>query len=159
MKFWSKFWKSSKQPRKQRKYVYHAPLHIKHKLVSSTLSKELRKKYNKRSISVRKGDEVEIITGQFKKKTGKIRKVDLKKIKVYIDGITIKKADGTDIQVPIDPSNLKIINLNLEDEKRLKSLRKKEKEYGTSKKTKSTEVLESKKKGKKVDDKSKTRSS
>ena len=61
MKFWSKHWKSSKQPRKQRKYVYHAPLHIRHKLLSAHLPKELREKYNRRSFPVRKGDEIEIM--------------------------------------------------------------------------------------------------
>jgi len=159
MKFWSRHWKASKKPKKQRKYVYHAPSHVKHKLVSATLSKELRKKYNKRSISLRKGDEVEVITGEFKKKTGKIRKVDLKKLKIYIDGITRKKVDGTDIQVPFHPSNLKIINLNIEDEKRLKSLKRKEKENVTSEKTKGTKVLENKEKRNKMGSKPKTRSS
>ncbi|MCD6226421.1 MAG: 50S ribosomal protein L24 [Candidatus Aenigmarchaeota archaeon] len=159
MKFWSRFWKASKKPKKQRKYIYHAPLHIRHKLVSVTLSKELRKKYNKRAIPLRKGDEVEILTGDFKKKKGKVRKVDLKKLKVYIDGIVRKKVDGTEVQVPFHPSNLKIINLNLEDEKRLKSLKKKEKENVASKETKNTKILESKKERKKMGSKSKTRSS
>ena len=159
MKFWSRFWKASKKPKKQRKYIYHAPLHIRHKLVSATLSKELRKKYNKRSLPIRKGDEIEIITGEFKKKRGKVRKVDLKKLKVYIDGIVRKKVDGTEVQVPFHPSNLKIINLNLEDEKRLKSLKKKEKENVASKETKNTKILESKKERKKMGSKSKTRSS
>ena len=50
-KDFSKSWKSSRQPRKQRKYVFNAPLHIRHKLVSANLSKELRKKYGKRITS------------------------------------------------------------------------------------------------------------
>ena len=54
----SKKWKSSKQPRKQRKYRAEAPLHVKHKLVSANLSKELRKKYGRRSFPLRKGDTV-----------------------------------------------------------------------------------------------------
>lgn len=124
MKLWSKHWKSSKKPRKQRKYVYNAPKHIRHKFLSANLSKELRKKHGIRSFPVRTGDEVEVMRGSFKKKTGKISKVDLKKIKVYIDGITRKRVDGSDVQVPIHPSNLRIINLNLEDKKRLKALRR-----------------------------------
>ena len=50
----SKSWKSSKQPRKQRKYIAKAPLHIKRKLMGVNLSKELRKKHGKRNIVVRK---------------------------------------------------------------------------------------------------------
>ena len=40
-KIFSKHWKSSKQPRKQRKYRAKAPLHIKRKLLNVNLSKEL----------------------------------------------------------------------------------------------------------------------
>jgi len=164
MKFWSKKWKSSKQPRKQRKYVYHAPLHVRHKFLSAHLSKELREKYKRRSFPARKGDEVEIMKGKFKKKTGKISRVDLNKIKVYIDGITRKKVDGSEVQVPIHPNNLKIINLNLEDAKRLKalnrSIKKKEKSHEkTPKKTHGTKVLESAKKRKNLGSQTKTGSS
>lgn len=138
MKFWSSKWKSSKQPRKQRKYRYNAPLHIKRKFLSAHLSKELREKYNKRSFPVRKGDEVEVMRGKFNKKKGKISRINLKKSKVYIDGITVKKVDGTDVQTPIDPSNLRIMSLNLEDEKRLKALRRKEEKNVTSEKAEGT---------------------
>ena len=121
----SKMWKRSKQPRKQKKYRYLAPLHIKSKFMASHLSKELRQKYNRRSISVRKGDKVQVMRGQFKKKIGKIAKADIKKSKVYIDGIEIIKKDGTKTLYPVDPSNLMILELNLEDKKRLKkSVRK-----------------------------------
>ena len=128
-KEWSRYWKSSKQPRKQRKYVYNAPLHVRRKFVSAHLSEELRKKYGRRSFPVRKGDEVEVMRGEFKGKRGKVSKVDLKKLKVYIEGITRKKVDGTEVQVPFNASNLKIIDLNLEDKERVKALTKgKEKE-------------------------------
>jgi len=146
MKFWSKHWKSSKKPRKQRKYVYHAPLHVRHKFFSAHLSKELREKYKKRAFPVRKGDEVQVMKGKFNKKTGKISRVDTNKIKVYIDGIKRKKVDGSEVQVPIHPSNLKIINLNLEDKKRIKALtrsvKKEEKHEKTSEKATSSKVLE-----------------
>lgn len=163
MKFWSKHWKSSKKPRKQRKYVYHAPLHIRHKFLSSHISKDLRDKYKKRSFPVRKGDEVQVMRGKFKKKTGKISRVDMNKTKVYIDGITRKKVDGTEVQVPIHPSNLKIINLSLEDKKRIKALtrnvKKEEKNVKTSEKVVSSKVLEDANKSKKMDSVTKTRSS
>lgn len=151
MKFWSKHWKSSKKPRKQRKYVYHAPLHVRHKFLSAHLSKELREKYKKRSFPARKGDEVQIMKGKYKKKTGKITRVNTSKIKVYIDGITRKKVDGSEVQVPIHPSNLKIVNLNLEDKKRIKALTrtvKKEEKHVAHEKAVSSKVLESAKKTK-----------
>ncbi len=115
----------SKKPRKQRKFLYEAPLHMRRKMMAAHLSKELREKYKTRSLPVRKGDEVEIMRGEFKKKRGKVTKVDLKKYKVYVEGITRKRTDGTERLVPIHPSNLKIINLNLEDKRRVKILERK----------------------------------
>ena len=113
-------WKSSTQPRKQRKYSANAPLHIKRKFLSMNLSKELRKKYKKRNIPARKGDTVKIMVGKFKKKTGKIVSIDVKTSKVKIDGIVIKKQDGSKVNVRIHPSNLQIVELNVEDKKRMK---------------------------------------
>jgi len=124
-KKFSKKWISSKQPRKQRKYRYNAPLHIRQKLVSDHLSKELRKELGIRSLPVRKGDKVKIMRGQFKGKEGKVTKVDLKKLKIYIDVAKRKKVSGQEVQVPVDPSNVMIIELNKEDKKRLKKIERK----------------------------------
>jgi large subunit ribosomal protein L24 len=118
-------WKSSKQPRKQRKYVFNAPHHIKKKLVSTNLSKELREKHNKRNVPIRKGDKVKILRGQFKGKTGEITKVDLKNLKVNIEKIELLKKDGNRVAYPIRPSNLMIIELKLDDKKRKKLLERK----------------------------------
>ncbi len=121
----SKLWKSSKQPRKQRKYRYNAPLHLKRKFISVNLSKELREKYGKRNVKVRVEDTVKIMTGQFKKKTGKVSKVDMKKLKIYVEGAENIKRDGSKVLYPIDPSNLMITNLILTDVKRKESLERK----------------------------------
>ncbi len=112
----------SKKPRKQRKFLYNAPLHLRRKMISAHLSKELREKYKTRSMPLRKGDEVEVMRGEFKKRKGKVLRIDTKKYKVYVEGITRKKTDGTERLVPFHPSNLKIINLNLEDKRRVKIL-------------------------------------
>ena len=118
-------WKKSRKPKKQRKYLFNAPLHIKQKITKAHLSKELRKKYGKRSLGVRKGDNVKIVVGQFKGKSGKIDRVNLKKNKVYITGIEIAKKDGTKTNYPLDPSNLIITELNLDDKMRQKILGRK----------------------------------
>ncbi len=89
-------------------------------MLNANLSKELRKKHSMRSVVVRKGDEVLITRGGFTKKKGKILDVDLKKLKVTIDGINRKKADGTKVNVYIDPSNIQIQTLNMDDSKRFK---------------------------------------
>ena len=68
----------STQPRKQRKFIYKAPLHIRHKLMSVTLSEELREQYGRRSLPVKSGDTVKVMRGDFKDHEGKVEKVDLK---------------------------------------------------------------------------------
>ena len=124
-KQWSRKWKSSRQPRKQRKYRYNAPNHVRHKLLSAHLSKDLRKQFQRRSLPIRKGDEVEITTGSLKKTRGLVDRVDMKKLKVYIEGVKVKKVDGSQVSKPVDPSNVKIIRLNLTDKMRVKVLERK----------------------------------
>ena len=138
-KKFSTAWKSSKQPRKQRKYVAKAPLHIKKKFISVNLSKELRKKHKKRNLPVKKEDVVKVMRGKFKKKQGKVLSVKLKIQKITIEGIQVKKLDGSKVNVNLRPSNLQIIELNLEDKKRLrnKEIKMGEKE-NAPKKTKSS---------------------
>lgn len=116
---WSKTWKESKKPRKQRLYVYKAPAHVRGSFLSSHLSPELRKKHNMRSLRIRKGDKVKVMTGQFKGKTGKVELVDSKKLKVFVTGIELVKKDGAKIQFGIHPSNLMITELEIADKKRL----------------------------------------
>ena len=120
----SKHWKASKQPRKQRKYNANLSLHLKKKLMSVNLSKELRKKHGKRNIPLRKGDTVRVMRGKFEKKQGKVTEVKLKTSKVIIEGIQVKKQDGSKVNVRLRPSNLQIIELNMEDKKRLNTPQK-----------------------------------
>ena len=120
----SKHWKSSKQPRKQRKYNANLHLHLKKKLMSVNLSKELRKKYGKRNVPLRKGDTVKIMRGKFESKSGKVTEVKLKTSKVIVEGIQVKKQEGSKVNIKLRPSNLQIIELNLEDKKRLKTEKK-----------------------------------
>jgi len=121
-------WKASKQPRKQRKYRANAPLHIRKKFVSAHLSLDLRKKHGRRSFALKKGDNVKIMIGEFKRKTGNIGIVDLTKSRVSIEGLQRLKKDGTKVNVWFNPSNLLIQELNLEDKKRLISLERNRKE-------------------------------
>jgi len=124
-KKFSKEWKGSKQVRKQRKYRYNAPLHIKQKFVHVHLSKELKKKYGKRNLGLKKGDKVKVMRGQFKKHTGNVERIDLKKTKAYLSGIEITKKDGSKTTYPINPSNLIITELNLDDKMRQKIIDRK----------------------------------
>ena len=107
----STHWKGSKQPRKQRKYLANAPLHLRKKFVSINLSKELRKKIEKRNIPAKKGDKVKVFSGKFKGKTGKILIVNLKTSKIIVEDIQVKKQDGSKANFKLQPSNLQIVEL------------------------------------------------
>jgi large subunit ribosomal protein L24 len=110
----------SKQPRKQRKFRYKAPLHRRQKFMHSPLSKELRAELKRRSAQVRKGDTVKVMRGDHAGTEGLVEEVDLKKCIIKVAGISNIRADGTEVPRPVHPSNVKIIKLNLEDAKREK---------------------------------------
>jgi large subunit ribosomal protein L24 len=112
----------SKKPRKQRKFLYNAPLHLRRKMISSHLSKELRQQYKRRSLPLKKGDEVKVMRGEFKNTLGKVVRIDTKKYKVYVDTVKRKRSVGTEYLVPLSPSNLMIVKLNPEDKYRIKIL-------------------------------------
>lgn len=121
----SSAWKGSRKPRKQRKYRAEAPLHIKQKFVHAHLSKDLRKKYGKRSIGLRKGDKVKVMVGKFRRHEGKIESVNYGKTRIFVSGIEVAKRDGTKKPVALHPSNLMITELSLDDKLRQKILERK----------------------------------
>ena len=117
-------WKASRQTRKQRKYLANAPQHIKQKIFSSHLSKELRQRHGRRSFQLKKGDTVKVMRGKLSGRTGKVSVVDITRMKVAIEGIQVTKKEGTKVNTWFNPSKLQIIELNLEDKRRLDSIKK-----------------------------------
>ena len=115
-------WNSSSQVRKQRKYRFNAPLHLRHKFLSAHLSKELRKKYGKRSLPLRTGDEVLVMRGSFKKKKAKVVSVDVSNSRVTLEGLQRSKRDGSKISVYFDPRSLKIETIGSEDKERMAAI-------------------------------------
>jgi large subunit ribosomal protein L24 len=112
-------WKTtSKHPRKQRKILYQAPLHRRQKLMTAPLSEDLRDQYGIRRMPVRTKDKVLILRGDFAWSEGEVTEVDLKRSRLYVDGVTIEKTDGTERFYPIHPSNVVITSLNLKDDRR-----------------------------------------
>jgi large subunit ribosomal protein L24 len=112
----------SMMPRKQRKEMYNAPLHKRRKWIASHLEEKLLLKYDKRSISVIKGDTVKVMRGSFRGHENKVARVDVRKRYLEIEGITMSKADGNKIARPIHASNVMITKLNLTDKWRRKKL-------------------------------------
>ncbi len=108
----------TKQARKQRKRLFTAALHKKHKSLSAALSKELRAKFKRRSMPVRKGDKVKVTCGDFRGTEGEVMKVNIAEKKVYVDKVTSKKRDGTEVLAPVRPSNLMITDIDIRDKGR-----------------------------------------
>ena len=120
---------SSKQPRKQRLARYTAPYHRRHREMAAPIDRGLRERQMARgfmyprSMSVRKGDRVMIVRGEGKSKSAtRIAKVDRKGRKIYVENFTYFKSDGTELQRPIDASNVVIINPDWSDMRRRKLL-------------------------------------
>ena len=129
-------WKASSQRRKQRKYRYNAPLHIKGKFLACHLVKNLRDKYGVRNLRVRTGDKVRVLRGQYAGKEGKIERVDLKNTKVFVAKVDFLKKDGaTRVQYPLDPSNLTIVEFDSSDKRRNEQLKELEAAKKTAKGT------------------------
>lgn len=105
----------SAKPGKQRKARMQAPLHRRQKLMSAHLSRQLIKQFGKRSLPVRKGDEVKVMRGKYRGVNGNVSEVDLKNLAVYVEGIKRKKVSGQEVPVPLRSSKLMIINPVLDD--------------------------------------------
>jgi len=109
---------SSKSPRKQRKRIYKSPLDTHKRLLRCRLDEVLQEDYGFRSMVVKKGDLVRIMRGQFRDTEGKVVKVDYRNVRVYVESGTTTKADGKEVQIPLHPSNLRITQLELDDERK-----------------------------------------
>ncbi len=111
---------SSSQPRKQRLFRYNAPNHMRQKFVHAHVSKELAAKLGtkKRSIGIKRGDTVKIMSGQNRGKSGKILSVDLNMAVVFVEGISRKTAKGKEKPMPISASNVYLTDIDLGDKLR-----------------------------------------
>eukprot|EP01059_Diplonema_ambulator_P033094 TRINITY_DN6777_c1_g1_i1.p2 TRINITY_DN6777_c1_g1~~TRINITY_DN6777_c1_g1_i1.p2 ORF type:complete len:136 (+),score=59.87 TRINITY_DN6777_c1_g1_i1:58-465(+) len=104
--------------RKQRKAHFTAPSHVRRVIMSATLSKDLRAKYNVRSVPIRKDDEVKIVRGSQKGRDGKVVACYRKKWAIHVDKVTREKVNGATVQVPIHPSNVQITKLKVDNDRK-----------------------------------------
>ncbi|OQS54202.1 rpl24p [Ecytonucleospora hepatopenaei] len=110
--------KVSQLRRKQRKRLFTCTGEERKKKVSSQLSQELRKVYGLRRTKLAENDIVEICVGKFKGKSGKVIEINYEKLKVCVEDCTVNRSTGGTANVPIDPSNLKITELSMNDERK-----------------------------------------
>ena len=117
--------RSPRQPRKQRYLYFNAPLHKRQKDMTAKLAEPLRKELGIKRLPVRKGDTVLILRGDYAGHEGKVIRVSLKKRRIYVEGATRQKADGTAVHVPIHPSKVIITKLDLSDPYRKEMIERK----------------------------------
>jgi len=123
------------KPTKMRnKMIYQASSQTKSKQLGSALSKDLHKKYGKRSVRVIKGDSVTIVRGEFKGVDGKVAKISKPKSSVAIEGVKKEKTKGDKFDVYIHTSNLVVTSLSTDDKWRITKLESKD----SSKQSKTT---------------------
>ena len=115
------------KPAKQRKALFQAPDHQRHRLFAAPLSSNMRSTHNIKTLPVRSGDTVRVMRGDHEGTEGKITRVDLSKYRIYIEGLTREKVDGTTIFLPVHPSKVMITNLNLDDKWRKEIIERKKK--------------------------------
>ncbi|MGY5875832.1 MAG: 50S ribosomal protein L24 [Candidatus Thorarchaeota archaeon] len=109
---------SPKAPRKQRKQIYKSPLHANKRRLKCRLDEFLHEEYGLRSLVIKKGDLVRVMRGQFRDTEGKVIGVSYSKMKIYIESATTTKADGKEVNIPLHPSNLLIVKLEIDDERK-----------------------------------------
>nr|AJS13007.1 large subunit ribosomal protein L24 [uncultured archaeon] len=86
--------------------------------VSAPLSKELSREHRVDQLGVRKGDTVTVTRGNFRGVEGKVTRVDVKSGKVYVEGVSRERADGTAKPIAIDASKVILRQVVLDDKRR-----------------------------------------
>jgi large subunit ribosomal protein L24 len=109
------------------KKIYRATNQTVSRQICATLSKDLRKKYPRRSARIMIDDTVKVIRGEYKGLTGKVAKISTESNSIAIEGNKKEKLKGEKVDVYIHSTNTIITSLNTDDKWRVKILEKKSK--------------------------------
>jgi ribosomal protein uL24 len=114
---------SPHSPRRQRKALYTASTYRRRRRMSVPLSRELRARFHRRSIPLRKGDTVRVLAGSYVGREERVAKVVRRDYAVVLDNVTLKTGEDKLKPLPIRTGNLVITRLNLSDAWRRRALR------------------------------------
>ena len=113
----------SSNPRKTRnQQIYYAAMQTASKQLSCSLSKDLRKKYGKRSARIVEGDTAKIVRGEFTGVDGKVTKISIADRGVNIEGVKKEKLKGEKFDVYVHTTNIILTALNSSDKWRINKL-------------------------------------
>ena len=148
----------SSLPRKTRnQQIYYAAMQTASKQLSCALSKDLRKKYGKRSARIIEGDTASIVRGEFAGVDGKVIKISVADRGVNIEGVKKEKLKGEKFDVYVHTTNIVISGLNSDDKWRINKLEGKKASAPRAEETPKTETTEQKPKVEKKDTKTATK--
>ena len=126
LQIWQRWWynmNQSSNPRKTRnQQIYYAAIQTASKQLSCSLSKELRKKYGKRSARIIEGDTAKIIRGEFAGVDGKVTKISIPDRGVNIEGVKKEKLKGDKFDVYVHTTNIILTALDSGDKWRINKL-------------------------------------
>ncbi len=135
------------KPTKMRNQMIYRASHVtRSKQVSSPLSKELKKKFSKKSVRVIEGDSIKIIRGEFKGVDVKISKISVQKSSLAIEGVKKEKTKGEKFDVFVHSSNVIVTGLNSDDKWRVSKLQGKKPSKKKEPSNKETKVEKDEKK-------------
>jgi large subunit ribosomal protein L24 len=95
--------------------MYEATISERRKRTSAPLSRELRGRYGRRSLPIRKGDTVRILHGSYVGREERVARVNRRDYTVTLDNVTMKTGDQKLKALAIRPSALVLTRLNLAD--------------------------------------------
>lgn len=112
------------KPTKMRnKQIYRASHVVRSQQLGASLSKDLRKKHERRSVRVVIGDTVRVTRGEYKDVEGKVSKVDPISSRIAVEGVKKEKGQGEKFDVMIHASNVLVTSLKTDDSWRMKKLK------------------------------------
>ncbi|MHA1130776.1 MAG: 50S ribosomal protein L24 [Candidatus Helarchaeota archaeon] len=107
----------TKSRRKQRKRYFNLPNHQRNKLVHAKCHDDVAMEHGIKKLSIRTGDTVLVVRGEFRDMEGKVSKINRQKSQIFIDGASIEKSSGTTFDIPIHPSNVVLTKIEVKKDK------------------------------------------
>ena len=111
----------SHKPSKQRKHLFNLQLHKRGSLLTAPLIGSLSERLKLKRIPIRRNDEVTIFKGDYKGVKGLVTRVDRKRGRIFIEGVSREKSDGTVVLISMSPYNVIVSKVDTSDKRRTTS--------------------------------------
>ena len=133
---------SPHSPRRQRRAVFTATTAERRRRMTVLLSRELRRRFGRRNVPVRKGDTVRVLSGSYAGREERVARISRRDYSVTLDNVTLKTAEEKLKPLALRPAHLVITRLNLADPWRRRSLRVREEDTTAEERGESPEPAE-----------------